>query len=107
MMSDVIGFIRLFVIGLLIAGDTILGAIGGQQALPKALADLYQGIQNNKVQSFMAAFFLTSMIQTSLMQSGAFEIYMNDNLEYSKLQTGQMPDFHAIQLIYRKYGIEI
>ena len=55
----------------------------------------------------MAAFFLTSMVQTSLMQSGAFEIYMNGNLEFSKLQTGQMPDFHAIQLIYRKYGIEI
>lgn len=106
-LCDLIGYLRMFVLMFVIAGDTIITALGGQQALPKIVSDIYDSVKNNKLQFFMAAFFLTSMVQTSLMQSGAFEIYMNGNLEFSKLQTGQMPDFNAIQLIYRKYGVEI
>jgi hypothetical protein len=30
-------------------------------------------------------FFVGSIIQAQLMQSGAFEIYVNGNLEHSKL----------------------
>lgn len=41
----------------------------------------------------MGVFFFASVLQSNLMQSGAFEIYVNGNLEFSKLETKQMPDF--------------
>ena len=31
------------------------------------------------------------MLSTFLTQTGAFEIYVNDKLVYSKLQTGRLP----------------
>jgi len=41
------------------------------------------------------------------MQTGAFEIYVNGNLEFSKLETTRMPDFEALQAILSKYGVVI
>jgi len=55
----------------------------------------------------MGVFFLSSMIQANLMQSGAFEIYVNGNLEYSKLETKNMPDFDILATILAKYGVEL
>ena len=39
----------------------------------------------------MAIFFLGNNIQTSLLTTGAFEVSVNDDLVFSKLQTGKMP----------------
>jgi len=36
------------------------------------------------------------MIQNNMLQSGAFEVYINGNLEYSKLEMKRMPDFDAL-----------
>jgi hypothetical protein len=41
------------------------------------------------------------------MQTGAFEIYVNGNLEFSKLETKRMPDFEALQAVLSKYGVTI
>ena len=37
-------------------------------------------------------FTLGNNIQNMLISTGAFEIYVNDELIYSKLQTGAMPN---------------
>jgi selT/selW/selH-like putative selenoprotein len=34
------------------------------------------------------------------MQSGAFEIYVNDKLMFSKLESGKMPNINDIHLIF-------
>jgi len=39
------------------------------------------------------------------MQSGAFEIYINGELEFSKLNSGRLPQFEEIQSILAKYKI--
>lgn len=43
--------------------------------------------------------FVLNMIGNSLVSTGAFEIQFNNKLQYSKLETGKIPDF---QLILRK-----
>jgi len=48
--------------------------------------DGFDWIKENKMQFGLMSFFLLSMVQTNLMQSGAFEIYINGNLEFSKLE---------------------
>ena len=92
---------------ILFAGDQIFGFMGGINQFPAAVKNVYAWIKENKFQFGLMVFFIGSAIQTNLMQSGAFEVYMNGNLEYSKLRNGQMPDFPAIQLILRKYGITV
>jgi selT/selW/selH-like putative selenoprotein len=42
-----------------------------------------------------------------MLSTGAFEIYVNDVLEYSKIQTGRMPDMGIIADIMQKYNINV
>jgi hypothetical protein len=42
-----------------------------------------------------------------MLSTGAFEIYVNENLEFSKLNSGDMPDGEAISKIMKKYNIGV
>ena len=53
----------------------------------------------------MGAWFLGSQVSNGLISTGAFEIYVNDKLEYSKLNSGAMPDGNTVAGIMKKYGI--
>ncbi|AAZ11202.1 hypothetical protein, conserved [Trypanosoma brucei gambiense DAL972] len=39
----------------------------------------------------VGAGFMMNMVASSLLQSGAFEVYLNGSLIYSKLETGAVP----------------
>lgn len=75
--------------------------------MPQGVKDLHEYIQNNKLQFGFGAFFIASIIQANLLQSGAFEVYINGNLEYSKLETKKMPTFEQLQSILHKYQVPI
>lgn len=107
LISEVIGHLRLVFFFMLFAGDFVFNMFGGINAMPDMVKDLHKYMQENKLQFGMGVFFISSIIQSNLMQSGAFEIYVNGNLEFSKLETKQMPDFDALQVILRKYGVTI
>eukprot|EP01061_Rhynchopus_euleeides_P024048 TRINITY_DN38876_c0_g1_i1.p6 TRINITY_DN38876_c0_g1~~TRINITY_DN38876_c0_g1_i1.p6 ORF type:complete len:117 (+),score=43.39 TRINITY_DN38876_c0_g1_i1:377-727(+) len=47
-------------------------------------------VAENKGQTIMFLFVL-NMIAAQLMSTGAFEVFVNDKLVFSKLQTGQVP----------------
>ena len=81
---------------MLFAGDFVFNMAGGIDQMPGIVKESHKYIQENKWQFGMGVFFISSIIQTNLMQSGAFEIYVNGNLEFSKLETKQMPDFDAL-----------
>jgi hypothetical protein len=34
-------------------------------------------------------------------------MYVNGNLEFSKLKSGNMPNFEVIKMILKKYGLEL
>lgn len=53
-------------------------------------------MNKNKVVAFMMLFVMNSMAN-SLIATGAFEIYVNDELIFSKLQSGRFP--HGDELI--------
>lgn len=48
-------------------------------------------MNNNKPAMFMMLFVINSM-GNSLSATGAFEIYLNDRLVFSKLQMGRFPN---------------
>jgi hypothetical protein len=53
------------------------------------------------------AFFIGNQISTALISTGAFEILINDNIAFSKLQTGKMPDINILNVIFRANGINL
>jgi len=53
-------------------------------------------MKNNKIYSCLMIFFMTNAIESTLTSTGAFEVYANDKLMYSKIQTGQVPQPNII-----------
>lgn len=105
LMSSIIGYLRTVFFILLFAGENFFTPFGGLNQMPSVVKDIYNTINENKIQFGFICFFLGTMVQNSLLQSGAFEIYVNGNLEFSKLQGGQMPTLHNVNDIFAKYNI--
>ncbi len=53
----------------------------------------------------MGAWFVGNQVQSALISTGAFEIYVNDNLEFSKLQIGKMLEPKDLDRMLKKYNI--
>uniref|UniRef100_A0A8C4XCG2 Selenoprotein T n=1 Tax=Erpetoichthys calabaricus TaxID=27687 RepID=A0A8C4XCG2_ERPCA len=52
--------------------------------------------QENKIFSCLMTFFLSNMIETQLLSTGAFEIFLNDVPIWSKLQSGYVPNIQEV-----------
>jgi len=91
--AALIGHLRLVCFAFLFAGDMIFNAIGGLHTMPVVVKDVYSWIADNKFQFGMIVWLVSTVVQASMLQSGAFEISVNGNLEYSKLERGAMPDW--------------
>ena len=76
----------IFFVGLLLmfAGDFI-----SQQVQIPQVRELCQFISQNKMQVFIGLYVI-NMIGTNMLSTGAFEIYANDVLIHSKLETGML-----------------
>ena len=105
LISTLIGYARMAFFMLLFAGDQVFVPFGGLRQMPDLVKDAYRVINENKIQYGIFAFFVGTMIQNSLLQSGAFEIYVNNNLEFSKLKGGQMPTIEDINAILARYNV--
>lgn len=88
LISSIIGYLRMAFFIFLFTGDQFFQPFGGLQQMPAIVKDVYKNISENKIQYGIFAFFIGTMVQNSLLQSGAFEIYVNNNLEFSKLKGG-------------------
>ena len=65
----------------------------------------YNGLQENKMMAMVGLFFAGNMMESSLLSSGAFEVSVNDEMLWSKLETGYLPSLeHLISLIDVKLG---
>lgn len=68
----------------------------GKIVLP---AHMQAWIEGNRAVVFGAA-FVCNMIAGQLRQTGAFELYLDDQLVFSKLQSGGIPPFdHLLSLV--------
>jgi len=95
--AEVTGMVWLLGIALIIFGKSLFDIIG----LPAPSFVDY--ISNNKVQTFVVLFVMNN-IGHSYLATGAFEIYLNDDLIFSKLQTGRFPTMNEIFSILNSHG---
>jgi hypothetical protein len=62
------------------------GFMAEEDPMPEFLAKM----KENKIYSCLMIFFISNAIEGQLLSSGAFEIYVDDDLVASKIQTGQI-----------------
>ena len=86
-------------IGMMFAGDMFIKMLGFTQE-----PELYTKMKNNKM-IVGGALFVLNNIGTNLMNTGAFEVYLNNELVYSKLQTGQPPSAEILFEILKDKGL--
>jgi len=95
--AEIAGTLWMLGIALIIFGKSIFDITG----LPVPFFIEY--IANNKVQTFIILFVINN-IGHSLLATGAFEIYLNDELIFSKLQAGRFPTMNEMFSILNSHG---
>lgn len=91
--ASIIGYLKMVAIALCFASDPIFMALFGQDKSkwPDIVKDFDTWLQENKMQFGLMAFFGGLIFQNGLLQSGAFEMYIDGELKFSKLETGNLP----------------
>lgn len=56
----------------------------------------YRAMTENRIATVLMAFFAGNVVTNSLSQTGAFEVYYDGALVWSKLQSGQPPNLAQI-----------
>ena len=79
MMAKAVMVLQATIVLAVMVGDKICAALG--QPVPDLLAEL----QKSPWMYGLGAFFLGSQLQAALLQTGAFEIHINDEVVFSKL----------------------
>lgn len=79
------GIIKMMIIICIVGSVNIFNYINQPQP------SWWQWCINNKLYSCLMIFFLVNIIEGELIQSGAFEISLNDVPVWSKLETGRIP----------------
>lgn len=70
--------------------------IFGQRLPQVANHPLFVRVQQNKWMFMIGGYFLFNTLQKTLSQSGAFEVYFEDRLIFSKLASGRLPTLPEI-----------
>lgn len=98
--AQIISVLQWIFISLVVIGETIFGYLG----LP---TDSMKKLQENKLAYLMGAMFVGSQLRAACLQSGAFEISIDDTLVFSKLQTGRIFQPQELKLLLLENGISL
>lgn len=89
----------------------ILGGVNIFQYINQPQPSWWQWCIENRLYACMMLFFLCNIIEGQLIQSGAFEIFLNDVPVWSKLETGRIPQpaelFQIIKNFFRFANQEV
>lgn len=64
-LAQIVGWVRMIVFILICGGDMVVG--GAMRNMPDGIKDIYQSMQDNKIQTGMIAFFLGAVLQANLL----------------------------------------
>lgn len=97
----------MFKIGIRNVPNRYLSFRGGQvfSTLGVPTPAWYGQVAENKMMTFGAVWFANNMA-AQLVNTGAFEIYVDGELAYSKLETGHLPSGMDIIASLAKLGLE-
>ncbi|GAV66601.1 Rdx domain-containing protein [Cephalotus follicularis] len=85
-LAKVVPAVQMGVIGIIMAGEQIFPMVGIVNP-----PQWYYSLRANRFGSMASTWLLGNFLQSFLQSSGAFEVYCNDELVYSKLKEGRFP----------------
>jgi selT/selW/selH-like putative selenoprotein len=97
LISNIAGYVWIAGIGLLVGGSSLFRALGLTEP------PIITWMNSNKVGAFFILFMMNN-IANSLLATGAFEVYLNDELIFSKLQSKRFPSVRDINSLLTAYG---
>jgi len=100
MLVSVVGSLQMGAIVMLLFGNKVFEAIG----MPEP-AFLNQ-MRENKMMTFMGIFMANSMAN-SLTSTGAFEVFLDGHLIFSKLESGALPNGRIMMHLLRDSGLTL
>lgn len=86
LLGNLVSYSHWAILIVLMFGDKFLPSMG---IIPPPI---YYKLKEKQFMVIIASYFLTSQLSGYLLNSGAFEVYCNDELLYSKLATNKLPD---------------
>lgn len=101
MAAQIAGMAQLATVAVLLGGEKIFSLIG--MAQPPAW---YHVVAENKIMTFGTVWFANSLAN-KLIATGAFEIFLDDQPVYSKLETGRLPTIRDIVTGFQQYGLDM
>ncbi|MCJ8733825.1 hypothetical protein PDJAM_G00228140 [Pangasius djambal] len=88
--ANFISYFKLLAIALIVTGQNPFQMLGTNT--PR----VWSWGQENKIFSCLMVFFLSNMLETQFLSTGAFEITLNDVPIWSKLQSGYVPNIQEL-----------
>lgn len=98
MIAQFIGYAQMAGFGVLFFGSLIF------QMMKMPEPDAVKWMSENKMNSF-CLIFMMGFMSTQLMATGAFEVYYNGNVIYSKLDDGRIPHVQDLVRNLQMYGV--
>ncbi|OAY61060.1 selT-like protein [Manihot esculenta] len=86
LLAKLVPVVQIGVIGIVMAGEQIFPVLGIMTPPP-----WYYSLRANKFGTMASTWLLGNALQSFLQSSGAFEVYCNDELVFSKLKEGRFP----------------
>ncbi|XP_044504494.1 selT-like protein [Mangifera indica] len=103
LLAKVVPVVQFGVIGIIMAGEQIFPMMGIMT--PPAW---YYSLRANRFGSIASTWLLGNFLQSFLQSSGAFEVYCNDELVFSKLKEGRFPgEIELKDLVAKKLSTSI
>jgi thioredoxin reductase-like selenoprotein T len=102
-LSNVISFLQMIAIGwMIIGGEKLLRLVGYKNQLP----NFYHTIQQNPMPILMGLFLLAPSMISKYQNNGAFEIYLDEEIIFSKLQAGRFPTANILIEAFSNAGLK-
>lgn len=98
---NILSGVQLFAIALIVFGDRVWTSMLRFREVPS----WYYSIKAYGFQCGVALFFVIPNILSGYVVTGAFEIYVDGELAYSKLETGRLPSIADILAVFEKFGL--
>lgn len=100
-MSEMFQYLQLVLFFLVFATDAICEHFNVE------VPELLKMLTVNKMGSFMFIWLFGNMVQSSFVNSQAFEIYHGNNQVWSSLEAKRMPNYNDIIDGFKRSGVEI
>merc|ERR1712086_771172 len=90
--GPIMSAVQLLAMALVLMGDSVWSYIPGFQGPP----EFYYKMKENPALTFIVVFLVIPSYIQSFANSGAFEVYVDQKLIFSKLESGRMPNVNEI-----------